>query len=114
MTKEETKKLMAAIRAVYPAFYRDMDQDTLRVALELWAVGLADVSYRDAGDGLAVLIRRLKFPPTVAEVREAVLEAHPRSGAQARRCPVFKPPADALPQGSLRAGEALPPDAAHL
>ena len=117
MTREEAQTLMASIWAAYPAFYRDMDKKTLSLALDLWAVGLADISYGDAAEGLGLLVQRLRFPPTVAEVREAVAEAHPRGGAQARRCPVFRPARDALPpgspQGMCKIEEVLPPETAR-
>ena len=42
MTREEVKKLMAAVRAAWPGFYRGADTATLRAAMALWAEALAD------------------------------------------------------------------------
>ena len=48
MTKQEVKKLMAAIRAAWPGFYKGADEGTVRAATALWAAALADLRYEDA------------------------------------------------------------------
>lgn len=98
MTKQEVKKLMAAIRAAWPGFYKGADEGTVRAATALWAAALADLRYEDAGRALTLLMRENKYPPTAADVWQAAMRLRPQLGV--RPVPVFH-----LPQKGEEDGE---------
>lgn len=52
----------------WPNLYRENDPDEMSDA---WAVSLTDVPYDAAMAGAVALSRTMKWPPTVAEIREA-------------------------------------------
>lgn len=72
MTREETKKLLAVIKAAYPAFYKDCSGNDLLVAVGLWNELLADEEYYDAARAVKKIIAVNKFAPSIAEVLEEI------------------------------------------
>lgn len=52
----------------WPNLYRENDPKDMTDA---WAVSLADIPYDAAMAGAVALSRTMKWPPTVAEIREA-------------------------------------------
>jgi hypothetical protein len=66
MTKKEVAKLLAVLAAAYPKF----EVDDLKV--HVWHEMLQDIDYEVAGVAAKKLILEKTFPPSIAEVREAI------------------------------------------
>lgn len=84
MTKADTAKLLQIIIKAYPSSRLQADDDTLN----LWHEMLSDLPVDIAASAAKAMIATLRFPPTIADIREAVA----RSISEAR--------------GDLTAGEA--------
>ena len=84
MTRKETAQLLALIAVAYPTSRLRADGMTL----DLWHQMLSDLPGEVVGAATKRMLATLKFPPTIADIREAVAKAT----------------ADA--QGVLSAGEA--------
>lgn len=76
MTKDETKELLAIIRAAYPNFYKDVDDQTLKASVNIWAMALSDIDYSEVQRGFVQYVKTSKWPPTVAEIVQAAKDAH--------------------------------------
>ena len=74
MDKRETLKIMAVMRAAYPGYYRDITPADAEAAVNLWQTMLADRPYELVAKAVKLLIATCKFPPTIAEVNEAIAE----------------------------------------
>lgn len=66
MTRDETSKLLAILRAMWPQA-KIIDPEAMTTGYHL---GLRDVSYRDAEQAVTACIEELTFMPTVAEIRQ--------------------------------------------
>lgn len=71
MTKRETAQLLAIIASAYPASKIAADEMTLG----LWHEMLADIPGEVAAAATKRMIATLKFPPSIADIREAVAKA---------------------------------------
>lgn len=76
MTKAETAKLLAYIAIAYPNGKVESNEPTVN----LWSKFTADLTLEQATLAVDSMIATLKFPPTIADIREAVA----RSMADAR------------------------------
>ena len=67
LTKEQFAILAKAMKAIYPqpSFLPDSD------ALDLWHYMLKDIPYQILQNGIQLYMQTGKFPPTVADLREA-------------------------------------------
>lgn len=80
MTREETKKLLAVIRAAYPNFHKDpygaakTDAEWSAV-IDIWAIAMSDFEYGYIANGFKKLVQTHKFPPTPADVIEVAYNA---------------------------------------
>ena len=74
MDKRETLKIMAVMRAAYPGYYRDITPADAEAAVNLWQTMLADRPYELVAKAVKMLIATSKFPPTIAEVNDAIGE----------------------------------------
>jgi hypothetical protein len=72
MTREETKAILAVLKAGYPNFYKDMTKEDAKNTVDLWATMFADDSARLVTEAVKSLICTLKFPPTIADVKEKI------------------------------------------
>ena len=91
MTYRETARMMAVLQAAFPNFYsRAEDRDA---AVKIWAAALDDLPYGEAQAAVMRVIRTSRFPPTVAEVRQAAddlrWEARDFVAQAALRVPVY-------------------------
>lgn len=74
MERDEFKILVKAMKAVYadPKFIADKD------AFNVWLTLLNDISYEQAHMAIQRYMMTNKFPPTIADIREKVMECiHP-------------------------------------
>lgn len=72
MTREETKAILAVLKAGYPNFYKDMTKEDAKNTVDLWATMFADDSVRLVTEAVKSLICTLKYPPTIADVKEKI------------------------------------------
>jgi hypothetical protein len=73
MTDIETKKILAILKAAYPAFYSKMGRDELYGVVNVWQDAFADVSY----DMVAIAVKSLikthsGYPPDIAAVHSEI------------------------------------------
>lgn len=73
MTREETKELLACIRAAYPAFHRGESDERLNRVVAVWSDVFRDVDAGRAMRAMTSYIAENRFAPTPAEVLERVL-----------------------------------------
>ena len=80
MTREETKRLLAVIRAAYPNFHKDpygaaKTDAEWRAVIDIWAIAMSDFEYGYIANGFKRLVQTHKFPPTPADVIEVARES---------------------------------------
>ena len=72
MDKAETIRIMAVIETAYPNFYAKKTDRERENAAALWADMFQDVPLSTVAIAVKALIATLKFPPTIAEVNDAI------------------------------------------
>jgi len=72
MTREETKTILAVLKAAYPNFYKNMTKEDAKNTVDLWATMFTDDSARLVTEAVKSLICTLKYPPTIADVKEKI------------------------------------------
>jgi hypothetical protein len=72
MTREETKAIMAILKAGYPNFYRNMTREDATNAINLWATMFVDEPAKVITEAVKSLMCTLKYPPTIADVKEKI------------------------------------------
>ena len=72
MTREETKAIMAILKAGYPNFYRNMTKEDATNAINLWATMFAEEPPQIVTEAVKSLMCTLKYPPTIADVKEKI------------------------------------------
>lgn len=70
MTKTEVTELFSIMMLAWPQA-RMFQPETLRQTVELWAASTQDIDFETAKRAALTLCQRLKFPPSIAEFREA-------------------------------------------
>lgn len=69
MTREDTIKVLAILKAAYPASYRNMSRDEANGTVMIWATQFAS----DPLDVVLIAVQKLiatnAFPPTISEVK---------------------------------------------
>ena len=72
MNSVETIKVILTLTTAYPNSYKDMTPDRIGQTLELWE----ELFEKDDGEivlaSVKKLITELKFPPTIAEIKEEI------------------------------------------
>ena len=72
MTRDETKAILAILKAAYPNFYKDMERVDAKNIVDLWAVMFAEENAQVVTEAVRALMCTLKFPPTIADVKEKI------------------------------------------
>lgn len=77
MTRQDTLRVMAVLRAAYPSYYTKMSRDDLEAVVALWTEMLADVSVESALIACKSIIgsRTDTYPPSIGEIRTEALSA---------------------------------------
>lgn len=70
MTREETAKILVVLKTAYPSFYRNSEEVT--DAINLWSTMFADDNPRIVMEAVKSLICTLKYPPTIADIKEKI------------------------------------------
>lgn len=74
MTRADAAKLVAIIVTAYPNFDKFKDAQAIASTVDLWAAMFADDDARIVGLAVKKHIATNKWPPSVAELREIMLE----------------------------------------
>ncbi len=72
MTKQEALTVLAILKTAYPSFYKDYSKEELNAAVELWASMFVNESGKVVLEAVKSLICTLKYPPTIADVKEKI------------------------------------------
>lgn len=72
MNKLETVKILAIIKAAYTKFFISENKDDVQIQVETWHSLFSEEPYRLVEEAVKALMCTLKFPPTVADVKEKI------------------------------------------
>ena len=72
MSKQEMYKLIAMLKVAYPKYFTATDKEELRLQVEIWHSMFSDTPYKLAEEAIKALMCSLKFPPTIADVKEKI------------------------------------------
>lgn len=76
MNREESIKLLALIKVAYPSAYKDMDKETKLATVNMWQTTFPSVPYPIMEMAFNRFRMVSKFPPTVAEMAEELVNVH--------------------------------------
>lgn len=76
MTRDETLKIMAVLKATYPNFYKDMTRMDAEGVVALWTDMFSEDSYNAVAAAVKAFIASDSkgFPPVVGQVKQRVTE----------------------------------------
>ena len=76
MTRDETLKIMAVLKATYPNFYKDMTRRDAEGVVALWTDMFAEERYNAVAAAVKAFIASDSkgFPPVVGQVKQRVTE----------------------------------------
>lgn len=72
MTRDETVAILGILKTSYPNFYRNMTKEELISTIDLWTEMFAHENSQLVTAAVKNLINTFKFPPTIADVKEAM------------------------------------------
>lgn len=72
MTRDETIKLLAILKAAYPNSYRGMTKDEANGTVNVWATQFASMPAHVVMVAVNKLISTNTFPPSIGEVKEKI------------------------------------------
>ena len=76
MTKDETLKVLAILKAAYPSSYNGMTKREANGTVAVWCMQFADMP----GDIVLMAVYKListnKFPPSISEVKDKIQSIH--------------------------------------
>lgn len=72
MTREETIKVLAILKAAYPNSYRNMTKEEANGTVAVWAMQFADVPAEVVLIAINKLISTSPFPPAICEVKKKI------------------------------------------
>lgn len=77
MTRQDTLRVMAVLRAAYPSYYSKMSREDLEAVVALWTEMMADVSAESALIACKRIIgtRVDTYPPSIGEIRTEALSS---------------------------------------
>lgn len=76
MNRGESIKLLALIKVAYPTAYKDMDKETKLATVNMWQTTFPSVPYSIMEMAFNRFRMASKFPPTVAEMAEELVNVH--------------------------------------
>ena len=72
MTKEETAKVLAILKAAYPNTFKNLSTEDARATLNVWATQFINIPVGVVMIAVNKLISTNIFPPTITEVKERI------------------------------------------
>lgn len=76
MTKEETLRVLAILKAAYPSSYNGMTKREANGTVAIWSMQFADVPVDIVLMAVQKLISTNKFPPAISEVKNKIGSIH--------------------------------------
>ena len=76
MTKEETLRVLAILKAAYPSSYNGMTKREANGTVAVWYMQFADISVDIVLMAVQKLISTNKFPPAISEVKDKISKIH--------------------------------------
>lgn len=76
MTKEETLRVLAILKAAYPSSYSGMTKREANGTVAVWYMQFADIPVDIVLMAVQKLISTNKFPPAISEVRNKISSIH--------------------------------------
>ena len=76
MNTQEAAKLLSLVKLSYPHAYRDLDQQSLRATVHMWAMSFPQVPYPVMERAFNGYRMENKFPPTVADLAAELRKFH--------------------------------------
>jgi hypothetical protein len=73
MNKTETIKILAIIKVAYPKFFVSTDESEARLQVDTWQDLFVTEPYKLVEQAIKSLMCTLKFPPTIADVKEKIM-----------------------------------------
>jgi len=70
MNKTETASILAIMKTAYPTFYKNNEE--IADTITLWAMMFETDSFKTVIEAVKTLMCTLKFPPTIADVKEKI------------------------------------------
>lgn len=72
MTRDETIKVLASLKAAYPASYKNMTKDEANGTIGAWQAQFLGMPYSVVSIAITKIISTNTFPPSIAEVKEKI------------------------------------------
>lgn len=72
MTREETIKILAILKAAYPNSYRNMSKDEANGTVMVWTMQFSNIPAEMVMVAVNKLISSSTFPPSISEVKEKI------------------------------------------
>ena len=72
MTREETIKILAILKAAYPNSYRNMSKDEANGTVMVWAMQFSNIPADIVLIAVNKLISNSAFPPAICEVKDKI------------------------------------------
>lgn len=72
MTKEETIKIMAILKAAYPTYYKDQTKEEAAMSVGVWQATLIEYDYKSVSAAIKEIIKTMKYPPSIAEIIDKI------------------------------------------
>lgn len=72
MTKEETIKILAILKAAYPSSYKKMTKEEANGTVIIWSIQFAKIPADVVMVAVNKLISTNTFPPAISEVKEKI------------------------------------------
>ena len=76
MTREETTKILAVLKAAYPNSYKNMSQKEALGTVAVWHMQFADMPVDIVMMAIQKMISCSKFPPSISEVKQKIQSIH--------------------------------------
>lgn len=76
MTRDETIKMLAILKAAYPNSYKGMTKDEANGMIAVWTMQFADMPADIVLMALNKLISTSQFPPAISEVKKKISTLH--------------------------------------
>lgn len=76
MTRDETIKMLAILKAAYPNSYKGMTKDEANGMITVWTMQFADKPADIVLMALNKLISTSQFPPAISEVKKKISNLH--------------------------------------
>ena len=72
MNKAEMTKILMIIKMTYPRYYISTNENEINLQVDIWHELFKDDPYKLVEQAIKALMCTLKFPPTVADVKEKI------------------------------------------